>query len=302
MAARVIDLRKGKAPPTRMKSLPFPQQDNRPRRPSPLKARRRRVRLAAIGMVLILALALAYAVHLASYMGPLSISSVSVVGVKKIEPTIVESYVDSQLDDGSFHYMSRRNIFFYPKQVLEEGIVASFPRVRSAQLSRAALFSTELRVTVEEREPYALWCASEADCYAVDDSGFVFTTAATTTHGEFATSYVFSGDIEGEVIGKRFVPGQFPSLVAVLRVLQQETNLIPSRVRVMQGQDFTVFVEQGFSVKASFGQEPETLARNLDLVLSSEAMRERIADIEYIDLRFGNRVYYKMKGEEQTNI
>jgi cell division septal protein FtsQ len=232
----------------------------------------------------------------------LSIERIEVSGEKKIDPTIIESYVDSQLDDGSFRYFSRRNILFYPKAVIESSIVASFPRVSGAKLSRPSLFSNELLVSIQERSPFALWCRNEADCYAMDADGFIFTTAATTTRSEFETQYVFSGDIEGDAIGERFAPGQFPSVLALLRILQQKTNLIPTRIAVLQDHDFTVEVEQGFSIKATFGQEPDTLARNLELVLSSEALRERIAEIEYVDLRFGNRVYYKMKGEEQTNI
>lgn len=256
-----------------------------------------------IGAAVLLVMGLfAYSVHLASYASLLSIQKIEVTGVKKIEPTIIISYVDSLLNDGSFHYLSRKNIFLYPKDVIEQGITSSFPRVKSARTSRPSAVSQSLEVAIAEREPFALWCAQESDCYAIDGEGFVFTTAATTTHGDFATAYLFTGDISGDPIGKNLIPGQLPSVLALLRIFQQETNLIPTRVDILPEQDFNVTVEQNFFIKASFGQEPETLARNLELVLSSEALRERISDIEYVDLRFGNRVYYKMKGEEQTNI
>ena len=48
-----------------------------------------------------------------------------------------------------------------------------------------------------------------------------------------------------------------------------------------------------FVVKASFGADPDLLVRNLDLALSSPAMRNVKVPIEYIDLRFGNRIYFK---------
>ncbi|MHB1086631.1 MAG: cell division protein FtsQ/DivIB [Minisyncoccota bacterium] len=282
--------------------MPFRLSEGRPKRSSPLRTKRRRARALVAALAFVATAVLAYGVHLISYAPPLSIQKIEVTGVKKIEPTIISSYVDSLLNDGSFHYLSRRNIFLYPKNVIEQGIIASFPRVKSARAYRPSAIGQNLVIAITEREPFALWCAAEDDCYALDEEGFVFTTAATTTHGDFATAYTFTGDIEGAPIGQKLIPGQLPSVLALLRIFQQETNLVPTRVDILPEQDFWVTVGQDFYVKASFGQEPETLARNLELVLSSEALRERIAEIEYVDLRFGNRVYYKMKGEEQKNI
>lgn len=314
MAPRIVDLRKGKqAQPARVRQLPFPDQTP-PKRPAPLRTRRRRARLAATGMIVLALLATAYATHLVSYIEPLSITAVRVNGAEKIDPSIIETYVDSQLRQESLRYISPRNIFAYPKESLEQGIVASFPRVKAASLSRDSVFSQTLDVTISERSPFALWCASTLvvedtsdvpagpDCYALDDTGFIFTASATSTHGEFAAPYIFAGGVTDNPIGTRFIPGQFPSILALLRVMQQSTSLIPTRVEVLPEQDFNVSLEQGFYVKLSFGQEAQTIARNLNLVLSSDALRDRVSDIEYIDLRFGNRVYYKMKGEEQTNI
>lgn len=261
-----------------------------------------------IGMIAILIAVLSYGIHVLSYSAPLSIRNVVVTGANKIDPTIIESFVDAELESGSLRFFSKRNIFLYPREILEEGIIESFPRVKSASLSREGLLSRDLKVLIVEREPYALWCQLaqsedlQADCFALDEGGHIFSAIATSTHGEFKTSYLFSGGVDGEPIGQQFLPGQLSSMLALLRMLQQETNLIPAHIELLKEQDFNVLFEQGFFVKASLGQDPEMLAGNLDLVLKSDALKERVGEIEYIDLRFGNRVYYKMKGEEQKNI
>lgn len=309
MVARVVDLRKGKAE-TRRIVFPTPQQrGSREKRVSPLRVRRRRLRSALFFAFVCIVGVVGYGIHVLSQLPSLSISDIEVSGVEKIAPEEVASSINAHLDQGGFHYISRRNIFAYPKEEIEARIVAEFPRVRFASVSRPSLLSRTLHVAIGERHAYALWCTEESaevqkSCFALDDAGFIFAPSATTTHGEFETSHVFSGGVpvDGGAIGKSFAAGQFPSLLALLRILQQETNVVPSRIAVLPEQDFTVDLEQGFFIKASFGQDPEMLARNLELVLSSEALRERIQDVEYIDLRFGNRVYYKLKGEEQTNI
>jgi hypothetical protein len=60
-----------------------------------------------------------------------------------------------------------------------------------------------------------------------------------------------------------------------------------------------VHFTDGFDLKVSFGADPATLVRNLRLVLASEALEGKEADIEYVDLRFGDRVFYKLKGKDQ---
>ncbi len=302
MVARVVDLRKGKAQPVRSATFSFAQKPEPPRRVSPLRQKRRRARLATLGMVLIALAAAAYAVHFISYLDSLVVSEVRVTGAQKVEPSIIRTYVESELSDDSWQYFSRRNIFLYPREEIEAGVVATFPRVKAAQISRTALFSQELIVDIEEREQYALWCKSESDCYAMDDAGFIFTAMATTSGEDLRTIYRFSGGLDAEPIGANLVPQYFAGTLQLLTTVQEETGLIPYRIDMLRDQDFHVYVSQGFFIKASLGQDAGALARNLELVLESEALRDRIGDIEYVDMRFGNRVYYKMKGEEQSNI
>ena len=142
----------------------------------------------------------------------------------------------------------------------------------------------------------------------MDATGFVFASAdaSTTPSSIFAEPYTFSGalpaqaGLDGEPVGQVFIPGHLPGLLALLTVLQQQDGLTPLMVSVVSGQDFSVDFQEGFSLKASFGADAGTLARNLKLVLGSDALSGKESQIEYIDLRFGNKAYFKLKGESAT--
>ena len=259
-------------------------------------------------LVLLLIAAAMYAVHWASYRPELNVSQITVLGAEKLPPQLVQSFVESELDDGSYRFFSRSNIFLYPKLAIQQDIVAFFPRIKSARLSRPSFFSRTLVVTIGERQPYARWCETGqvlgADqCFQMDNSGFVFASAdaSTTPSSVFAEPYQFSGVLTGGPIGKTFIPGHLPGLLALLATLQQQNNVTPVRVSVAGGQDFSVDFQEGFSLKASFGADAGTLARNLKLVLGSEALAGKESQIEYVDLRFGNKAYFKLKGESATS-
>ena len=307
----VIDLRRGRAnrPPARQQplfSLPKgPLLPETPRRPLPLRARRRRIRYVLVFGLLVLLGALFYATVWLSYRPELNIASIEVSGAEGISEERIKERVEAILDDGSFHLLSHRNIFLYPREQLEEELVNSFAPIRAVHITRASLFSTALLVSVEEREPFAQWCTDLPECYFMDPGGFIYASVGEhTDHMAQATSstpYVFTGGISSiDPIRQSFIQAHLPGLISLLTFLGQ-AGLTSLGARIENDQDFSIPLREGFLLKVSFGADPAALVRNLQLVLSSEALKGKREKLEYVDLRFGNRVYYKLKGEAEAS-
>lgn len=293
---RVVDLRKGGSAPRRKPTRPHPERERR----IPLRVQRRKRRIVtAVASVLFVAV-MAYAVHLISYAPRLTIQSITVQGTQYVPADLVLSYVESVLDDGSYHFLARDNIAVYPKDVIEAGIVRDFPRIKTASVGRASTFSNALVVSVAERAPFARWCAapsgSSTACFLMDETGFVF-----SEHGPFDPKpneqYVFSGGFDTDnPIGRTFEPDHLSGIVSLLAKLR-EARFAPLGVVKERADDLSIPLEQGFALKATYGSDPERVVRDLELVLASEVLRGKVDELEYVDLRFGNRVYYKLKGE-----
>lgn len=346
-SGKVIDLRRrARSEQPSLFSPRDPRAPESPKRPLSLRARRRRIRALFALVTAILIVAAAYGISSLSYLPQFSVSSVSVIGARHIPPQLIRYYVETILDNGSYHILSRNNIFVYPRAVIEKAVVTFFPRIKSAKVSRASLLATTVTVEVREREPFARWClprlatspsGAGADsltrCYAMDDGGFIF--AEEGGLGTSTTQYVFEGGLpagrqgiatstdstpstssgqagppQANPIGQTFVRAHLPGLVSLLQLLGQ-AGFNPRGASVWsdlaspeasQGdQDFSIPLLEGFVLKASFGQDANTLVKNLELVLSSETLRDRENELEYVDLRFGNRVYYKLRGEGQQS-
>ena len=196
---------------------------------------------------------------------------------------------------------SRSNVLLYPREHIERSLENFFPRIKSAQVSRESLLATAIMVAVEERNPYAQWCA-ENECYLMDEEGFIFdAVAASATSSILATQYVFRGGLasSSQVIGQRFAAGHLPGILVLLKLLGQG-GFSPLGGSIENDQDFVVRFNEGFAMKFSFGQDAQTLTKNLQLVLGSEPLKGKESQLEYIDLRFDNRVYYKLRGETEV--
>ena len=266
-----------------------------------MRARRRRARIIALSLVLSLIVALSFVASYLSYLPQYSVLSVSVEGAQNVSANAVKNYAESIIYDGSHHLLSRANIFLYPKALIEKDIPLQFPRVQSAVVSSPSLLADAVTVAITERLPFALWCGGEG-CFDMDKTGFIFSTASAAASS--SNEYVFSGGVatssQAAPIGQTFAPGHAQGLVVFLQLLGQG-GLTPKGASVQSDEDFTVPLGEGFSVYASFGQDPGTLVSNLQLVLSSQALQGQEQDLEYVDLRFGDKVYYKLKGQSQQS-
>ena len=311
---RVIDLRKRKA--GGHLRLPLPVHESGRRR-SPLRTRRRKVRALIFFGALILAGAIVYGVSFVSYLPRFSIQTIDVKGAKEVAASSISTYVETELSRGSRPLLSRRNIFLYPRASLEKAVTDNFLRIRAAAISRPSLFAQTITVLVGEREPYARWCPSTSaedrwgeECYLMDDGGFIFSQASTSTDA-IRTPYVFTGALGTSTpsIGQRFLPGRLAGVLALLDRLGQ-AGWGAESVSVENERDFEIRLSVmsgsekagGFAVRASFGNDGEAIVKNLELVLSSDVLRGKESELEYVDLRFGNRVYYKLKGEENERL
>ena len=289
----IVDLRSKKSG-GHIRRWPNPlSQREKPR--SPLRAKRRRVRaLMAFAILAALGVA-AFGVSWLSYNPRLMVNEIVVSGAEATRPELVRTYVETQLYSGGHSFLSRSNIFLYPRADLERALAQFFPRIKSATVSRAGLLAQAITVQVKERESFAQWCSSGADtCYALDSDGFVF--AAGTTTDRFLPPYIFSGGIEGaSPLGKTYMHGRLSGVLALLEKLSQ-AGFLPQTIVAENEQDFSVRLKGEFLLRLSYGGDINGVIRNLELVLGSDGLVGKRSRIEYIDLRFGNRVYYKLKG------
>lgn len=320
----VIDLRKRKPGAAQERARTMRLELPVHRRTS-LRTRRRKLQVLLALVLLVVGAGAVYGLSEVTYMPRYAIKEVSVEGTENVSPRLVRAFVETKINDGSHHLLSRENIFLYPKAYIAKSISGYFPRILNAQISRDALMAQVINVVVVERKPFAIWCEEAGNrqkapdlsarsvatnrsaewpegnrdekrgggCFEMDSSGFIFAPSATSSS---ADEVVFTGGLatNSPPIGQTFLPQRFESVLALLARLKDE-GFPATDVSVENEQDFAVSLAEGFVLRASFDEDAHALVRNLQAVLSSDSLREKDNKIEYIDLRFGNRVYYRNK-------
>ena len=254
-----------------------------------LRSRRRRARLLFTFFGLLVVTLAVGGFAYATYIPRLQITAIDVSGADSLSSNLIRNYAETILNDGKLHVLSRTNLFLYPRTAIAHALAANFPRIARADVNRESLLAQAVRITIHERQPSATWCSDTRKCYQVDTGGFIFAEAATTS------GYEFRGGLATTTspIGSTYLPGHFTQVDVLLKLFAE--TYAPVSIDVVSDHDYTVRLQSGLTLYIPFDARPEEIVRNLDTVLASDTLKGKSAKLDHIDLRFGNRVYYKLK-------
>lgn len=235
-----------------------------------------------------------------TYLPFLQIDTVNVVGVSEEDRVHVEQVTRHVLDESYGFIIPKKFILFYPKQAIKMAVEATFPTIASAT-PHFSIFSG-LTIAVVERTPAALWCGNTVSpdthtpgiCYYLDATGFIYEQAPTPPPSVFVWLY-------GALDQSEPVRATFLGVDAVRQFTTLEQSLkeagAPARAIVVNDkQDAELYLERGERVIIGWTDNPSDISARLISVLSSDPIEKAGPEqIDYIDLRFGNKVYYKLK-------
>jgi hypothetical protein len=145
----------------------------------------------------------------------------------------------------------------------------------------------ELRVT-EYKEKY-VWCGDA--CYYMSESGELFATAPTTSALITFTRPDYAEGAIGKVVFNQDFLTDTMGLLELFKVGDFDVSSVS-----LVGQDVTMNFRQGLELRYLVADSYRSVYDKTLRVLGMEDLAERnLEEILYIDLRFGNKVYYKIR-------
>lgn len=224
----------------------------------------------------------------------MAVQNISVEGNEFVDGEAVGRIVDEELDGSYWLIVPRDNAFFYPAQKIEERIRNEFPRVFAVD---ARVDSNTLTVAIIERQPHSLWCSGEDKCFFIDETGIVYAPAPMFSDNVF---FVFRGVLDPEnALGQQYLPqtlfeelNEFLGWLALL-------DFFPGHMNALAEDSFVISTANGAEIIIGTEDSFKDTFQNLETVMQDEDLmnskRQEYSDLEYVDLRFGNKVFYKLK-------
>jgi len=265
---------------------------------SKLRARRRRQKLLKAATAILIVAVVVGALLGISWLPHLRVTKIEVEGAEGSAAKTIEAATVKYISGNYAFLFPKNNILLYPKSGLTKSLYEQFPRLAEVQV-QANNFRT-IGVTVRVRVPGSLWCGASPEarvpCLFMDDNGVAYEAAAQFS-GTVYTEYF--GTTTSTAIPKQYLTAeQFRSLAALVQAFKDKEGESIARVAVDEHEDVRATFENGFTLMFTAKEDSGSVYERFLLAKSSDPFSShQLSDFEYLDLRFGDRLYYKLKAQ-----
>ncbi len=262
-----------------------------------LARRKRKEKKIKIAVLAILTVVIVGATLYAVSLPHLLIQRVELIGDSPVPEEDILSIVTSQLAGRSALVFPRASAFFFPSSATEKVLLTRFPVLQSVDISTKNFAS--LFVSVASREAVALWCVPpellSENCAVVDRTGFAFEVLSPEESQRYPRISDFSATSSVSLSVVAVSEPRLTSLLSLLRRLE-EFSLEASEVELYGGGEMAVLLANGGKILLREDGEFTSELDRLGALLSEQNLVPRNGGgvrVDYIDLRYGNKIYFK---------
>lgn len=246
------------------------------------------------------------------------ISKYSKINISNVEVTLdsvlpkdkIEKEIEKTLSGNYFFIFSKKNIFIFPKDKIISDLKNSFPRILDVDIYSSNLDS--IQVDISAKKPNSLWCDSVpvnsssgvSNCYFLDENGFVFSKAPDFSGSAYFKYY---GILPYEApIGKYFLDDRekFKEL-NILFDTAKKLSISPLYIEAKSQVSFEMFLSGGARILFDSKESIKITAERLSVLINTDDILKKeggILKVDYIDMRFGDKIFYKLKKDDTAVI
>lgn len=277
---------------------------------TPLPPRRRRTsmrdffttykyHLWAFG-VLFVVLCTYISVSYVSHSEALRIKSVEVTGTTLVKKEEVLARVHKILAGTRWGSIAKNTLYTMPRAAIERDILDTYTQIASVEIGREFI-ANKLTITVTEHQIYAAWCAIGSDsCYYINRDGYIFGPA----QYDPARTRWYS-DMSNDPLQASIGGDYMQTMVALVDGLQAKGISVPSVEIEAEGKELRISVapsNESWYIRTRTDVPATDTLRYIFAGLVSKDVTAIRGELEYIDARFGNRLFYKAKPTEKEMV
>lgn len=230
---------------------------------------------------------------------PFLVSSIIVEGNSVTSYEDVASIVKKNLEGYYMFIFPKSNALLYPKKSITKDLLLNIPRLNNVKVS--LINPKSLKIEIEERQPTGLYCLDvkvlSEGCYYIDNEGYIYSKAPSFSGDVY---FVYSAEpVIEEPLGKSFLTlEEFKKLPPFINLIKQIGVSLHSLTATTN--EYYLILTGGGRIIINKQDDLKVVVENLESFLKDHAITtvpNFLEDVSYIDMRFGNKVFYKLKSE-----
>jgi hypothetical protein len=251
---------------------------------------------------------------------------VVIIADTSVDSKELRHVVQSVFTEKIAFFLSSANALWLPHESLHRSLTERYPDIGSISMRR--LESGRIAVRIGERKKFALWCRKEqerdvpqqamvvhvgansiatstpftppqeafSDCYYMTEKGLIFEKAPVFRGSSFVTyiTEVRADDPRGAVAMDSTTFLRVTDFVAKIKLLDMRVQSVR-----LEKDNLTFSLSPSGAILVNKAQDFDDVHSRLLAIIRNDEFRDSVKsvarDLDYIDLRFGNKIFYKMR-------
>ena len=203
------------------------------------------------------------------------------------------------------------NFFLATKNKIKYDLLARFPRISELEVEKS-LSERKIKISIKEREEFGIVCRIEKiensasastevgtptdkieNCFYIDKGGVIFKDAPQTSGSLVILIKDYSGreyQLGEKIYNENVI--DFISFAKEFLTSQINLKFLDFNILSFPPDDLKAITDEGWYILFNLQKRAEDQLQALKAVLN-EKIKEGRKNLEYVDLRIKNRVYYK---------
>jgi hypothetical protein len=238
----------------------------------------------------------------------LKVERVAIFGAEAIKQDEIEKETESFMDGKYWKFLPRNNLLFVFKNKLEDVLRKKFVKIDSIEIKK--VFPNTLDIKIKERKSLIIWCQGEVvseKCFIVDNKGYAYTQALLESPEVKENNLIEMVDSSAREItkGEKILADDYIEFVSNIKdEIYKITgiNIIPRYTTPSRlSEELSAQTDAGWGIRFSNEIPLDKSVRTLKTFLDKKVISD-YGQLEYVDLRAENKVFYKLKNSENSTV
>ena len=283
---------------------------NLPQREEYLKKKRNR-KFLKYGVAVFLTILIIGLLSYISHRPKIRINGVKLSGGILVTQADVETKSLEYLNGSYLWLFPKNNAFLYPRKGLEKYLKENFKRIDTISIGLKGFQTLDIKIA--ERKPFAIWCDTLPGDEVISEDGYSDTRCYFMDQNSavFAPSPQFSGDAYFKYYGRvstssplgNYYISSTTEFAEISDFVSNVKNLSihPLYIVAKENDEFSLVLSGGGEIYFDMKGSLSKTTKNLEALLQTPDLAKNLngnLPINYIDLRYGNKLFYKLKNEQ----
>ena len=202
----------------------------------------------------------------------------------------VQNKIQNQIEQRILFFPSR-SIFLVNLKQIGQIVLKQFPQIAKISLKRE--FPNVLRIKIEQRKPAAIFYQDQ-EYFLIDKKGIIFEKFF---RNELEILKIKNLEQQGKLeLGDVAVKqGLMTKILEIKEKLKENLEISSKQFSIISDKKIEIKTEEDWKIFFNPEHNISLQIFNLEIVLKQEISLDKRGNLEYIDLRWGNEIFYKYR-------